>query len=105
MCIIFNILLFEVLKSICIYLFIYFKQVVLKHDPIAEIKSKGVFAGIYHEKEMWEVHIHSLESIKMQLNSAEAREIVCHLEQAKSMYGKSIASVTQDVKKVSLSIV
>ncbi|XP_040278224.1 dynein beta chain, flagellar outer arm-like [Bufo bufo] len=74
-------------------------KVVLKHDPFAEIKSKGVFAGIYHEKEMWEVHIHNLESIKMQLNSAEAKEIVCHLEQAKSMYGKSITSVTQDVKK------
>ncbi|XP_069829066.1 uncharacterized protein [Dendropsophus ebraccatus] len=74
-------------------------KVVLKHDPLAEIKSKGVFAGIYHEKEMWEVHILNLESIKLQLKSAEAREIVCHLEQAKSMYGKSIASVTQEVKK------
>ncbi|XP_077155311.1 uncharacterized protein LOC143817709 [Ranitomeya variabilis] len=74
-------------------------KVVLKHDPLAEIKSKGVFAGIYHEKEMWEFHIHNLESIKMQLNSAEAREMVSQLEQAKSMYGKSIASVTQDVKK------
>ncbi|XP_075707241.1 uncharacterized protein LOC142741794 [Rhinoderma darwinii] len=74
-------------------------KVVLKHDPLADIKSKGIFAGIYHEKEMWVVHIRNLESIKMQLNSAQAREIICHLEQAKSMYGKSIASVTQDVKK------
>ncbi|KAG8587471.1 hypothetical protein GDO81_005673 [Engystomops pustulosus] len=74
-------------------------KVVLKHDPLAEIKSKGVCAGIFHEKEMWEVHIRNLESIKMQLNSASAREIIFHLEQGKSMYGKSIASVTQDVKK------
>ncbi|XP_075192459.1 uncharacterized protein LOC142291659 [Anomaloglossus baeobatrachus] len=74
-------------------------KVVLKHEPLVEIKYKGLFAGIYHEKEMWEVHIHNLESIKLQLNSAEAREMVSHLEQAKSMYGKSIASVTQDVKK------
>ncbi|XP_075119220.1 uncharacterized protein LOC142194092 [Leptodactylus fuscus] len=74
-------------------------KVVLKHDPLTEIKSKGVFAGIYHEREMWEVHICNLESIKMQLNSAESREIVYHLEQAKSMYGKSIVSVTRDVKK------
>ncbi|XP_056412427.1 uncharacterized protein LOC130355786 isoform X2 [Hyla sarda] len=74
-------------------------KVVLKHDPLAEIKSKGVFAGIYHEKEMWEAHILNLESIRMQLKSAQARELVYHLEQAKSMYGKSIVSVTQEITK------
>ncbi|XP_018424228.1 PREDICTED: dynein beta chain, flagellar outer arm-like [Nanorana parkeri] len=72
---------------------------VLKHEPLAEIKAKGVMAGIYQEKEMWEMHIHNLESISLQLNSAEAREIVYHLEQAKSTYGKSISSVTNDVQK------
>lgn len=75
-------------------------QVVLKHEPLAEIKAKGVMAGIYQEKEIWEMHIHNLESISLQLNSTEAREIVYHLDQAKSMYGNSISAVTNDVQKV-----
>ncbi|XP_075053831.1 uncharacterized protein LOC142139871 [Mixophyes fleayi] len=74
-------------------------KVVLKHDPLAEVKARGVTAGIYHEKEMWEIHINNLESIILQLNSAEAREIIYLLKQAKSMYGNSIAAVTQEVLK------
>ncbi|XP_063809812.1 uncharacterized protein LOC135027842 isoform X3 [Pseudophryne corroboree] len=74
-------------------------KVVLKHDALPEIKAMGVTAGIYHEKEMWETHIDNLESIDMQLHSAEAREIVYLLQQAKSMYGNSIADVTQEVQK------
>lgn len=77
-------------------------QAVLKHEPFGEIKDKGTMAGIYEEKEIWEMDIHNLESISLQLNSAEAREIVYHLEQAKSMYANSISAVTNDVQKVRL---
>ncbi|KAM4795913.1 dynein axonemal heavy chain 9-like [Rhinophrynus dorsalis] len=74
-------------------------KLVLKHDPLVEIKTQGLKAGIYHEEDMWKLHIHNLQSISRQLSSVEAREIVSHLEQAKSMYGHSIAAVTEDVKK------
>ncbi|XP_068122143.1 uncharacterized protein [Hyperolius riggenbachi] len=74
-------------------------KAILKHEPLTEIKAKGVMAGIYQEKDMWESHIQSLASISLQLNSAEAKEIVHHLEQAKSMYGNSILAVTNDLQK------
>ncbi|KAM9320087.1 uncharacterized protein PAF06_004553 [Gastrophryne carolinensis] len=73
-------------------------KAVLKHEPLEEIKNKGAMAGIYQEKEMWDLHIHNLESISLQLTSAETREIVFHLEQAKNLYGNSISAVTKDVK-------
>ncbi|KAM4702001.1 uncharacterized protein O3C94_002925 [Discoglossus pictus] len=77
-------------------------KVVLKHDPLTELKMHGPKAGIYHERDMWKSHIYNLQSISSQLSSAEAREIVTNLEQVKSTYGHSITAVTRDVNKALL---
>ncbi|XP_053311944.1 dynein axonemal heavy chain 9-like [Spea bombifrons] len=74
-------------------------KVVLKHDPLTEIKTKGQKPGIYEEQDMWKMHIQTLQSITEQLSSVEATDIVSLLEEAKSTYGHSIKAVSQDVKK------
>ncbi|XP_053561397.1 uncharacterized protein LOC128652486 [Bombina bombina] len=74
-------------------------KVVLKHEPLTEIKSQGQKAGIYHEQDMWSRHIYNLQSIIKQLSSAEARDIVSNLQLARSTYGHSITAVKRDVEK------
>ncbi|KAJ1184780.1 hypothetical protein NDU88_001583 [Pleurodeles waltl] len=74
-------------------------KIVLKHDPFLELKTWGPKPGIYREKEMWEAHIHDLQSITEQLSSPKAREIFCSLEEANSTYGHSFRAVRKDVTK------
>ncbi|XP_018102433.1 dynein beta chain, flagellar outer arm [Xenopus laevis] len=72
---------------------------VLKHDPLTEIKTHGSKANIYHEESIWNLHIHNLQAINTQLISAQAMEIVSHLEQAESTYGSVVTAVRRDVTK------
>uniref|UniRef100_A0A8C5WK28 Dynein heavy chain n=1 Tax=Leptobrachium leishanense TaxID=445787 RepID=A0A8C5WK28_9ANUR len=74
-------------------------KVVLKHDPLAELKNKAPKPGVYDEQDMWRIYIQSLQFISRQLNSAEAKDLISHLEEAKSTYGHSIIVISQDVTK------
>ncbi|XP_043910785.1 dynein beta chain, flagellar outer arm-like [Protopterus annectens] len=74
-------------------------KVVLKHDPLNEMKKQGPKARLSNEKAMWETHINKLKSINEQLDSATAAEIVSSLEQAESAYAHSFKQVRKDINK------